>query len=32
MAQTIASFRNACSSIKRALDPNGIVVPRYGII
>ena len=32
MAQTSPSFRNACSAIKNALDPSGILAPgRYGI-
>jgi 4-cresol dehydrogenase (hydroxylating) flavoprotein subunit len=32
MAQTMAPFRNACSAIKHALDPNGVIAPgRYGI-
>ena len=32
MSQTTPSFRTACSSIKQALDPNGILAPgRYGI-
>jgi 4-cresol dehydrogenase (hydroxylating) len=32
MQQTVPAFRNACSAIKRALDPNGIIAPgRYGI-
>jgi 4-cresol dehydrogenase (hydroxylating) flavoprotein subunit len=33
MAQTIPAFRGACSGIKAALDPNGIIAPgRYGIV
>lgn len=32
MGQTIPPYRNTCASIKRALDPNGIIAPgRYGI-
>jgi 4-cresol dehydrogenase (hydroxylating) len=32
MAQTMPSFRDTCSAIKRALDPNGVIAPgRYGI-
>jgi 4-cresol dehydrogenase (hydroxylating) len=32
MAQTMPAFRDACSSVKRALDPNGVIAPgRYGI-
>ncbi|NWG25284.1 MAG: FAD-binding oxidoreductase [Pseudorhodoplanes sp.] len=32
MGQTMESFRAACSGIKRALDPNGVIAPgRYGI-
>ena len=32
MEQTVASFQQVCSGIKRALDPNGIIAPgRYGI-
>jgi 4-cresol dehydrogenase (hydroxylating) len=32
MRQTIPAFRDACSGIKAALDPNGIIAPgRYGI-
>jgi 4-cresol dehydrogenase (hydroxylating) len=32
MGQTMASFRDACSGIKHALDPNGVIAPgRYGI-
>ncbi|MBZ6078221.1 FAD-binding oxidoreductase [Microvirga puerhi] len=32
MGQTMDSFRDACSGIKQALDPNGIIAPgRYGI-
>lgn len=31
-AQTMPAFRQACSGIKQALDPNGIIAPgRYGI-
>ena len=30
--QTMPAFRQACTSIKRALDPNGVIAPgRYGI-
>ena len=32
MAQAMPAFRNACSRIKRALDPNGVIAPgKYGI-
>jgi len=32
MGQAMRSFRDACSAIKRALDPNGVIAPgRYGI-
>jgi 4-cresol dehydrogenase (hydroxylating) flavoprotein subunit len=32
MSQTIPAFQNACSAVKRALDPNGVIAPgRYGI-
>ena len=32
MAQTSPSFQNACTAIKKALDPSGILAPgRYGI-
>jgi 4-cresol dehydrogenase (hydroxylating) len=32
MDQTMISFREACSGIKQALDPNGVIAPgRYGI-
>jgi 4-cresol dehydrogenase (hydroxylating) len=32
MGQTMGSFRETCSGIKRALDPNGVIAPgRYGI-
>ena len=32
MAQTLPAFRDACTGIKAALDPNGVIAPgRYGI-
>ena len=32
MDKLMPSFREACSAIKRALDPNGVIAPgRYGI-
>ena len=32
MAQTMPSFQNVCSSLKKALDPNDVIAPnRYGI-
>ena len=32
MSQTIPSFRDVCSAVKRALDPNDVLAPgRYGI-
>ncbi len=32
MRQTMPAFRDACSGIKAALDPNGVIAPgRYGI-
>ncbi|MGO4388038.1 FAD-binding oxidoreductase [Microvirga sp. 2YAF29] len=32
MDQTMSSFRDACSGVKQALDPNGVIAPgRYGI-
>jgi 4-cresol dehydrogenase (hydroxylating) flavoprotein subunit len=32
MGQAMPAFRNACSAIKEALDPKGVIAPgRYGI-
>jgi len=32
MRQAMPAFRDACSGIKAALDPNGVIAPgRYGI-
>jgi 4-cresol dehydrogenase (hydroxylating) flavoprotein subunit len=33
MGQAMPAFRDACSGIKTALDPNGVIAPgRYGIV
>jgi 4-cresol dehydrogenase (hydroxylating) len=33
MRQAMPAFRDACSGIKTALDPNGVIAPgRYGIV
>jgi 4-cresol dehydrogenase (hydroxylating) len=32
MGQAMPAYRDACNSVKMALDPNGIIAPgRYGI-